>query len=1117
MEWKQNYYEELIQKLDGFTRKFYINKLIRGSLYFVGLMTLLFVLMNVLEGQFYFSKDVRKILFFGFLGTLAVSAFQWIITPLMSYFRLGKLISHEDAAIIIGKHFGNVEDKLLNVLQLKSQSVNFSDRSLIEASIQQKATELKPVPFLAAIDYNKNRRYIQYALIPLSLLMGIFLIAPSMIKDSTSRIIKNDQEFQKEAPFHFNLAEKELLVPQGEDFKLTVDITGKALPNDVFVEQEQLQYRLKKENSSQFTYLFSNVQKDLEFSLSSGEVRSGNYKLKVALNPVLSSLHAKMDYPEYTGIKDETIENSGDMTIPAGTKIVWTMDADHTAGMYYRFGQSARQIMHQNSESSFNFSYRAMKDESYVLYLKNKYFERFDSLQYQLSVIPDQYPQIQVESFEDSTDAGVMYLTGVVSDDYGLSDLRFHFNISTKDGKAIKSDALKISVQTAKSSTFRHVLDMNELGLTPGDRMSYYFEIWDNDGVNGAKSTKSSILEKKLASSEELAKQEEKNNQEIKDDLDDALKEAEKLQEKLSDFKEKIREKKDLEWQNKKDLERLMEQQNQLLNQFENAKKKLNDNLNKQEQFSNPDEKLQKKQEQLQKLFNETMNDEMKDLMDKIQQLMQELNKDQALEKTDEMQKKGEDFKKEMERLKELFKQLEVEKNIKDQIEKLRELSARQEEIKEKTEKKEHSPEELKRMQEDLNKKFEELQKKLEEIKKKNAELEKPNKLTDQKKNAEEAKKKMDNAKDKLDKKENDGASKDQKDAKDKMDEMADQMEKENGGNEKEKEEEDIKMLRQLLENLVTVSFEQEALTADFSKTDNQTNRFTNLIKEEHRLKGNFKIIQDTLEALSKRAVEIESFVSEKVSEINTNFETSIDLLEKRNNRDASLNQGRIMKNLNDLAVMLSETMNKKQQECNASCNKPGNKSCKKPGKKGSKPKSGKVPSDKIAQGQQKLTEEMKKMHEQIQKGKEGKGGSSKDFAEMAAQQAQLRKMLEDLQKEKKEQGSGSSELQKAIDDMNKNEKQLVNKQLDNETLKRNQEITTRLLESERAEREREFKEERQSETGMKIARKFPPGLEEYLKQRQAEVEWYQQVSPELRPFYKKLVENYFQGMKKQG
>lgn len=172
--------------------------------------------------------------------------------------------------------------------------------------------------------------------------------------------------------------------------------------------------------------------------------------------------------------------------------------------------------------------------------------------------------------------------------------------------------------------------------------------------------------------------------------------------------------------------------------------------------------------------------------------------------------------------------------------------------------------------------------------------------------------------------------------------------------------------------------------------------------------------------------------------------------------------------------------MNQKQKQCNSTCNKPGNKACKKPGKANKPGKSGKVPSDKIAQGQMKLTDEMKKMHDQI---KQGQGqGSSKEFAEMAAKQAQLRKMLEDLQKEKKEQGNGSQDLQKAIEEMNKSEKDLVNKKLDNETLMRQQEIATRLLESERAEREREYKEERKSETGMKIERKFPASLEEYLK-----------------------------------
>jgi hypothetical protein len=146
-----------------------------------------------------------------------------------------------------------------------------------------------------------------------------------------------------------------------------------------------------------------------------------------------------------------------------------------------------------------------------------------------------------------------------------------------------------------------------------------------------------------------------------------------------------------------------------------------------------------------------------------------------------------------------------------------------------------------------------------------------------------------------------------------------------------------------------------------------------------------------------------------------------------------------------------------------------------------------------------------------------GKQGSSKEFAEMAAKQAKLRKMLQDLEQERKEGGNGSKEAQEAIDEMNKLEKQLVNKQMNGEMLKRAQDITSRLLESERAEREREWDERRKSETGTNVDRKFPPGLEEYIKQRQGETQWFKQTSPELKPFYKELVEQYYQNMRQKG
>ncbi|MGB3075967.1 MAG: hypothetical protein WBB36_11630 [Chitinophagales bacterium] len=207
--------------------------------------------------------------------------------------------------------------------------------------------------------------------------------------------------------------------------------------------------------------------------------------------------------------------------------------------------------------------------------------------------------------------------------------------------------------------------------------------------------------------------------------------------------------------------------------------------------------------------------------------------------------------------------------------------------------------------------------------------------------------------------------------------------------------------------------------------------------------------------------------------------------------------------------------MDEKQKECNSSCDKPGKKACKKPGNKSGKSgKKGKVPSDKITEGQKNM---QKGMQEQMQKMQNGKSGTAQEFAELAAKQAKLKKLLQEQEDEKKQSGGGSKQAQEILDEMEKMEKQLVNKQLNNDMLRRQQEITTRLLEADRAERERDWDEKRKSETGTNIVRKMPAALEEYLKQRQAETEWFKQVSPDLKPFYKKLVEQYYQNLKKQG
>lgn len=1106
-------YNQLISKLDQFTRKYYINRLIKGILYTTGLVLLLFLLFNVLEYYFYFGKGTRKLFFYSFVGISLISLLYWVITPITKYLRLGKTISHEQAASIIGDHFGDVKDKLLNVLQLKKQSIGSSQMALIDASINQKTAELTPVPFKSAIDLSKNRKYAKYALPPFLALLVILFAAPSIIKEGTHRIINNNEDFEKAAPFHFKVENSSLDAIQYEDFTVDVSVDGEVLPNEAFLEIDGFRYKLEKIDNSNFSYTFRNIQKDTKFKLVSGSVKSKETSIKVLEKPNLNDFRVDLRFPSYTGRRNETLQSIGDMLIPEGTSVKWNFEANNTDNIRFSFNRGKLIEAERKDDNLFQHTARIKNDQAYKLYISNNLVPMADSLAYTINVVKDQFPTISVEEFRDSVNNNLIYFVGNAADDYGLSSLSFNYNIVSEDGKTKGLKSVPIKKSEGRETQYDYILDIEEIGLNAGENISYYFQVYDNDGVNGAKPAKTGVMTYAKPSFKEFKEQENENEEEIKDKLKESTEDIDKLQEKFKKMREKLLQEKELDWQDKKEMEKLIEDQKKLQEKLEKAKEKFDENMKNQEEFQKPNEQIQEKQEKLKQMFEEAMDPEQKEMLDKIQELMQELEKEDAMEMMEQFEMDNENMKKSMERLEELYKQLEMEKEVNEQIEKLEELAEEQEKLAEETKEEKKSDEELKKEQEELNKEFEEVKEKMEELEKKNDELSPPKDLgEDNEEKMEDIQEDMEKSEESLESGENQKASESQKKAAEKMKKMAGSLQSSMQGGDQEQQQEDIKAIRQLLENIVTVSFDQEELTEEFSGMDNATPKFVELVQQQFKLKDDFKIIEDSLTALAMRNDKIETFVTEKVTEVKYNMSKSIDLLEARQEPKAIDNQRRTMTNLNDLALMLSESMENMQQSMSSGM--PGSQMCNKPGGK-SGGKSGKVPSDKISQGQKGMGEQLKKLGEKAN-GQSGEGGkpSAKDFAEAAARQAALRKALEEQRDSRGEEGKGAGELQGIIDQMDKMEKDLVNKRFDAEMLERQQDILTRLLEAEKADRQREFDNKRKAEVGKEMKKEMPAALQEYLKKRQAEVEMFKSTSPALRPHYKYLVDKYYNALK---
>lgn len=1130
-------YQLLIDKLNEFIHKYYKNLLLKGGIYAVGLLMLFFISVTYLEYFAWLSIPLRAILFYSFILACSVILIKYVSIPLLKMYQLGKVLTYEEAALIIGKHFTNIQDKLLNILQLHSQASSLSantsnsfQMNLVEASIDQKIKEVKLIPFSSAIDLKENAKYLKYILIPFTLIVITIVAAPHIFKQGTERLVGYNKEFEKQAPFEFVILNDTLTAVAQQDYLLNVKMEGDEIPENIYLIIDGNEFKLEKENTIKFSYTFKNIQSDIHFRFSANGFRSKEYELKALPNPILLNFEINLQYPSYIHKKEETIKNSGDLSIPAGTNVTWTFNTENTSLLNFSFDDTSLVIL-PSKENTFDYSSRFLNSKNYSVATTNKFFHHNDAVNYIIDVIPDRYPEIDIEEKKDSVLAKTMYFSGEIKDDYGFSKLTFNYRFTNEEGnnsseKFIKMTTNTIPIKVNTAGPYEHFYyqwNLNQLNISPGDQIEYYFEVWDNDGVVGYKSTRSQKKTFKMLSLTELEKQAEKNNDQLKDDIEESIKGAKEIQKEISELQRKISEKKSLSWEEKKKLQDLLNKQKELQSKVEKAQKDNRINNQQQNEYKQLDEDILQKQKQLEELFDKVLTPELKQKIDEMNKLLEQLDKNKVQEALEKMKFDNKDLLKELDRNLEIFKQLEVEQKLQESIEKLDQLAEKQNKLAEQTEKKESKSEQLKEQQDQLKKEFEDVQKGLTELSEKNNELEQPKKLEDTQEQQKDINNDLQKSSEELGKNDKKDAAGSQKKAAKKMQEMANQLAEMQTKMESQEQAEDMDQLRSILDNLIHLSFDQENLMGQLARTQTNDPQFFKMNQSQKKLHDDAKMIEDSLFALSKRVPQIEAVVNREISAINMNMEKAIENIAEapsisyrgiNHKQEAISRQQFAMTSINNLALMLNEALD--QMQAQARNAKPGSGSCNKPGGKGNP----KPSAASIKKMQQQLNEQIKQLKEAMEKGegqgKEGKGksGMSKELAKLAAEQEAIRQELNKLSDQlSKEEGGSGNGLGKLADKMEETENDLVNKIIDQETINRQEEILTRLLESEKAEKEREQDEKRQSKESKNENNSNPEKFFEYKGLKEKEEELLKTVPPAFNPFFKEKVNKYFENL----
>ncbi|OYX28449.1 MAG: hypothetical protein B7Z06_01560 [Flavobacteriales bacterium 32-35-8] len=1123
-----NQFHIIQEKLEAFIRRYYTNELLKGAILFFAIGLLYFLFTLFIEYILWLNTTARTILFWLFILVEFALLFKFIFLPLAKLFKLQKGIDYVEASKIIGKHFPEVNDKLLNVLQLQKETVQ---SELLLASIEQKSMELSPIPFKLAINFKKNIPYLKYAAIPVLILLTTFLFGKiNWFSDSFNRVVNYKTAYEPPAPFQFFVVNNDLNAIENSDFTLIVRTAGDVIPESAQIVYEDETYFLQQKGVGEFEYVFPKLKESTEFQLTANGVTSKPYTVSVVEAPTLLAFEMVLEYPKYINKASEVLKGTGNTIVPEGTKVTWQLQTKSTENVSL-FSKDTL-AFESEKDNVFKASKALYNDFEYTLSTSNKNLNNYENLAFRIDVVKDEYPELNVKVEKDSLDLQSLYFYGQVSDDHGFSKLQLVYYPSDDD---TKKKYETISISSSNVSEFITAFP-NNLSIPEGIPYELYFQVFDNDAINKFKSSKSAVFSYRKRTKDEVDQKKLNEQSETIKDLNKSLKKFDEQDKELEELQLNQKEKSTLNFNDKKKLESFLKRQKQQDEMMKNFNEKLKNNLeefqkeNKEEDAFKEDlkERLKDNEEQLKK--DEKLLEELEKLQDKI-------NNEQLAQKLEELSKQNKNKKRSLEQLLELTKRFYVEKKLDKLKDDLLKMAIDQEKLS-------IEPEErnTKENQDKLNEQFDTFKKELENLKKESNSLRKPIDIPQDKPQEDAIKSEQQKASEELQKKDNEQVSDDnnqqnkkenslknaqqsQKKAAQKMKQMSEKMQSAMQAGGGEQLQEDVDMLRQILDNLVLFSLDEEALMDQFNAIDINHNKYATYLKKQNSLRENFEHIDDSLFALSLRQPKLSETVNKEITEVYFNIDKALSQFAESRLYQGISNQQFTVTAANNLANFLSDVLDSMQESMNM----------------GKGQGQGDMQLPDIIMSQEELNKMMQEGMKEAESGqpkegagnKEGEGkegekgkGQSKGkngdnsggegeglnndldgkLYEIYQQQQQLREALE-KQLEKEGMSGSGQRLLKQMEDV---ELDLLNKGFTNQTLQKMMELQHQLLKLENATFQQGEDNKRESETNKNQFNNNSINQIPTAKQYFKTTEILNKQSLPLQQSYKTKVQEYF-------
>lgn len=1084
----KNIGNDIINDLERFIGKYYFNKLVVGIVLTFLIFLLYSTTLIIIEHSSYLSIPLKTIIFYGTILIFLCLISYFVIFPFLKIFKIGKVISIKDIAVIISSHFVQIKDKLINIIELIEENGVGNHNNLIEASVDQKYKELEPFQFKEAFKLRFKKEFIVLIVVALIVPLSFLALMPNDFIAGTNRLLDYKTEYISEAKFTFKIENDDFVVKRGSDYEIKVSLTGKKLPGSVFLEIGNEKLLMEKLEDDSFSYTIRNLYNSVAFRFTDDIHYSDYFKINVLPVPTVIDYKVTTKPPNYTGIEAETISNNGNLIVPVGTLLKWSVKTVDTDSFKIVEGNN-NLVFEKSSEDYFELDFIAKKNINYTFEYKNRHFNENGGIGYFIQTIEDEFPSIKISSVVDSSNYNIVYFKGKISDDYGFSKLNYRV-ISEDVDTVIPISFNKNTIE----SDFYYAFDFSLLDQSD---FQYYFEIFDNDYINGYKSSQSKYFSFNYLDYADIDSIENVKIDNLEKLINNSRELSEDIRYQLNEFKKSQINSELTEWQKKMKLNEIQKKQKELEETIEKIKSQ-NSNLNNfRNSFSENSLDLIRKQEELENLVDEIFSDEIKDLMDKLNELANEFDEKKFNEFKSKLEFNLKDFEKQLDRNLSMLRRLHIEKKLQLLSENLDNIVEKQENISESLKKKKL---EIDKAVDKINKEkegFEKANDELDEIIKNNSELKSPFKLDNTDSLINNINSSYKDVLEELKSGSRNRTSKKIKDSNKKISDLANSLRKSLQKCNVSMKMESLDNLTNILTNLVSFSFEQEDVLRSMKNISSNNPDLVKIISNQNNLNELKKSFSDSLYSIAERTPQVGNKVFSELLSMDYELDRAKNYLENGEYGRTRVSQQLVINSVNTVALFIDEiidTINDLMENA-VPCGSDGKCNL-------NKPKFGSIISS-----QEALKRQLEEMIKQMESG--GKFGEEQ-VGKLLMQQEMIKSLINDLMNNGGLGNESFEELKNAKNLIEQNISDFVNNNVNRTTVLRQNSIFKHLLDAENAEMQRGLDEEREAVAAKRVSDRevklFFNDNSDSLKVGSGKIE----LSPiRMNNFYKKKYKSY--------